>query len=320
VPIDQSLSALFLDQGPPLFTTICPELAHYIRSGHTLSGALARYPGIFSYSYVALVKAAEHSGQLVEALDRIGLWLDGSEVVLRKIKSALTYPIFVVVLSCVLTFVLFRTVIPGILDTVTGLGVELPLPTRILSNVVAAAGQPVFWVLGIGALGGAVYYLRTQQGQELLQQLASELPIVRPVFVGTCAARYSSTLALLCATGVDLLQGTTIAAQASGSLILKEDGMRVRRLLMEGKTLSYSMKNQPMYPEILQHLVSVGEMTGKFDVLLEQARRVLEDDVSYRLEKLTALLEPAILAGLSIFVGSILIAILMPLINLAGSL
>lgn len=320
VPIDQALAAQTLENGSPLFRTVCPQLARYIQSGHPLSGALSRYPRIFSYSYVALVKAAETSGQLVEALDRIGMWLDGSDVVLRRIKSALTYPAFVVVLSGVLTFALFRTVIPGILDTVRGMGVELPLPTLILSALVTAAGQPLVWVLFAAAMGGVVYYLRTPNGQELVQQLASELPIVRPIFVNTCAGRYSSTLALLCATGVDLLQGTTIAAQASGSLILKEDSLRVRRLLMEGKTLSYSIRNQPMYPHILQQLVQVAEQTGKFDALLEQARKVLEDDAAFRLEKLTALLEPVILAGLSVFVGSILIAILMPLVNLAGSL
>lgn len=320
VPIDQALTALHLEEGSPLFTTVCPQLARYVQGGHPLSSSLSRFPRIFSYSYVALVKAAENSGQLVEALDRIGLWLDGADIVVRRIKSALTYPIFVVVLSGVLTFALFRTVIPGILDTVRGLGVELPLPTRILSGVVAAAGQPVVWVLFVAALGGAIYYLRTPHGQELVQQLAAELPVLGPIFVGTCASRYASTLALLCATGVDLLQGTTIAAQASGSLLLKEDSMRVRRLLMEGKSLSYSLRNQPMYPHILQHLVQVAEQTGKFDTLLEQARRVLEDDAAYRLEKLTALLEPFILAGLSVLVGSILIAIMLPLINLTASL
>ena len=140
VPIDQALAAQTLESGSPLFRTVCPLLARYIQAGHPLSGALNRYPRIFSFSYVALVKAAETSGQLVEALDRIGMWLDGSDVVMRRVKSALTYPAFVVVLSGALTFALFRTVIPGILDTVRGLGVELPWPTRLLSAVVIAAG------------------------------------------------------------------------------------------------------------------------------------------------------------------------------------
>lgn len=320
VPLHKALEALSREDGEELHERVIPELVRQVAAGHTLSRSLLRFPGVFPPTYVALMRAAEQTGALVAVLDRLSEWLDRTVALKRRVSNALTYPVFVLILSLGLTVALFRTVVPKILDTVAGLGVEFPLPTRILAGLVAALGKPWLWVLAGLIVTLVVLYLRTPEGTYRLQAVAAVLPVVGPIVVHSSASRYAFTLSMLTATGVDFLQSLNISAEASGSLLIWEDSQRVQRTIREGGKLSEIFEDQLHYPHLLCQLVRLGEEVGRFDRFLQKACSMLEEDTGYRLERLTALVEPLILAGLSCFVGFVLISTLLPLSKLAAAL
>lgn len=320
VDVIRALDALSRDESDPLYDEVVPKIAADLSRGWALSKSLARYPRVFPMTYVALVQAGERTGALVQVLEQVSEWLDRSSTMTRKVKSALTYPAFVVVVATVLTLGLFRSVIPGILETVEGLGVELPPPTMLLASLVAIVQSPLAWAAVVLLGGGAVAYLRSPEGRTRLVRACVHLPVVGPILISSSASRFSFTLSLLVGTGVDVLLAVRIAAESSGNPLLADDSSRVRSQVREGKELSQAIKGHALYPSVLYQLILLSEQTGKLAKLLRHACRILEDEAAGRLERMTMLLEPLILAALSVGVGFILIATLLPLATLTSSL
>lgn len=275
---------------------------------------------MFPATYVALVRGSEESGQIVPTLERLADWLERQDNIERQVKKAITYPAFVVVIAFILTLCLFKTVIPGILETVIGLGAELPTPTRILMTVVDLIGQPLFWILVAISVVGVALYLRTPEGWQRFLIVIHHLPVFGTVLAFSGGARYSHTLSMLLGTGVDIIRAARISADASGNPLLRADAARVLKDLREGRYLSDVLSEHPIYPELLVDMIKVGDETGRLAELIERCGVLLEEDTMHRLNVMMELLEPIILAAVSLLVGAVLIAILMPMANMVNAL
>ena len=289
-------------------------------NGHRFSNALAKYPKVFPRTYTALVRGSEETGELQYVLNQLSEWLEKQDKLQRHVKKALTYPSFVIVLAALLTLILFKTVIPQLLETVVGLGAELPLPTKILLAVVWTVEQPLFWLLLVLAVAAVVWYFRTPKGYQQLLLASHYAPVIGGILTSAGAARYASTLSMLLRSGVDIIRACKIAADASGNPLLQQDSNRVLQSLREGQYLSEVLGARTYYPMILSDMIKVGDETGEMAKIIYQCGQMLEDDTMHRIDMFMNLLEPIVLAAVSFIVGSVLIAVLMPMSNLISAL
>lgn len=320
IPLHEALDSLTRLQTDKLSLWVTPDLHAKIMNGHRFSSALTRFPRVFPATFVALVRGSEESGQLVTVLGRLADWLEKQDSIARQVKKAVIYPTFVIALAGILTLCLFKTVIPSILETVVGLGAELPMPTKILMGIIDLINQPAFWILLVIFVAGSAYYLRTPQGSQQALLVLHHTPAIGGILSFSGGARYSHTLAMLLGTGVDIIRSAKIAADASGNPLIRRDSARVLKDLREGRYLSDVLSEVPVYPELLVDMIRVGDETGRLAELIAKCGDLLEEDTLHRLNVWMELLEPIILAVVSVMVGAILVAILMPMANLVNSL
>jgi type II secretory pathway component PulF len=320
VALHESLESLTRVQSDNLSIFVLPELRTMVMNGHRFSSALAKYPKVFPRTYVALIRGAEETGELQLVMEQLSVWLEKQDKLQRHVKKALTYPAFVILLASVLTLILFKTVIPQILETVVSLGAELPLPTKILKGIVWWVGQPMFWLLIAMVVAGTVWYFRTPKGYRQLLLLSHYTPVMGGILSTAGAARFSGTLSMLLRSGVDVLRACKIAADASGHPLLVEDSKRVLEGLRQGQYLSEVLGARPYYPLILSDMIKVGDESGEMSKIIKQCSQMLEEDTVHRIDMFMNLLEPIVLAAVSFIVGSVLIAVLMPMSNLISAL
>ena len=316
-----SLASLARDESDEvIYRTVVPDLSRRVAHGSRLSVAMGAYSRIFPKTYLALVKAAEETGNLAPVLTDLGVWLDRKEQGRQHIKKALSYPAVIVIVSGVLTIGLFQTVIPGILETVLGLGVALPAPTRLLLFMVAVVKHPLTWVFAFLAVGATIAHLRTEKGWFQLLRLLDSAPLIGDILRTASASRYALTLAMLMERGVDILRAVRIASEATGSPLLEQDCTRVSRGIREGHGLGEMMRGYALYPSLMAGLIEVGDESGQLTDMLRRAGDVLAEDVAHRVNTFLNLLEPIVLGVLSIAVGFVVVAILLPIASLTASL
>ena len=316
----EALESLMRVQSDTLSLWVTPELYRRITHGHRLSTCMAQFPRVFPATYVALIRASEETGKLVAVLDRLGDWLDRREQIERHVKKALTYPIFVVVIAFILTLGLFKTVIPGILETVIGLGVDLPAPTRMLLWVVYLVEQPLTWV-ALVALGiVTILYSRTPEGWQRILFVMNHLPVLGGVLMYSSSARYAHTLSMLLDSGVDIIRAAKISADASGSPLIHHDSERIVRELREGRYFNDILSGSLVYPSLLTDMVQVGDESGRMATMLNKCGDIMEHDTLHRVDIFLSLLEPLVLAGISIGIGFIITAVLMPMSSIVSAL
>lgn len=320
VPLHEALDALTQYQSDPLSLWVTPDLCKRISHGSRFSVALSKYPKVFPKTYVALVRGSEETGRLAAVLEQVTLWLDRQDKIEKQVKKALTYPVFVIVLAGFLTFCLFKTVIPAILKTVVGLGAELPLPTKILMGILATLEHPIFWLLVVASVAFAAWFLRTPSGYQRFILFCHYTPLLGGILTSSGTSRFAHTLAMLLSSGIDVIRAVSIAAESSGNPLIKADSIRVIRELREGNYLSDILDGRGLYPPLLVDMVKAGDESGQSAELIEHCSKMLEEDTLHRLDVFMNLLEPIILAAVSIGVGSVLVAILLPMSNLIAAL
>jgi type IV pilus assembly protein PilC len=321
VPLHEALDSLIEDEeARTIGSLIVPELRYAITSGHSFSSALNRFPLVFPKTYVALIRGAEETGKIGDVLDKLGLWLEAQNRIRMEVKKALTYPVFVIALTGLMTFVLFKTIVPEILKTVVELGADLPPPTRALMGVVNILDSPLFWFLVLNLVAATVWYLRTEDGYRKFLYFCNAMPVLGPVLLVSNGAKYALSLSMLLGSGVDILKSTALAAEASGSPFHKWDFKRMLRALREGEALGEALSCSPFYPQLLVDMVKVGDQTGEMAGLLDKCAEMLEEETRQRLDMLVNLLEPIVLGAVSFMVGGIMVAIMMPMANLISAL
>lgn len=321
----QSLDVLAEQADDPRMAHVSRELAIKLSKGYSLSKATAEFPRIFPPIYFHLLRAGEGTGRLIEVIGRLADLLETEEHLVKRVKSALSYPVFVMVLTSVLTLGLFSTVLPGFADFYADFNVPLPLVTDFLMRVTRLVGTWWFWLLLI-LLVGAVYEgvrraWRVLEYRVVMFTGLLALPLAGPIIKLTCLARLCWVMSLTQEAGLDVFRSVKLASLASGDPVMEVDSRRLTQGITAGEQLSDLMLQKPdIYPHLLQQMVMMGEETSRYSEGFSRAASWFEQEVESRIENFQAALEPILMGLVSTVVGTIVMAVFMPLYGLLDKL
>jgi len=295
-----------------------------VEGGATLSNSLAKHPSVFDTLYVSMVKAGEMGGVLDEVLERLASFKEKDYSLKKKVKSALTYPVVILVMALGIVFFLVNFILPTFVTLFEGMNLDLPLPTQILIGVTKAAKDmrimiPAFAILvaGIFALGN---YIRTPVGRKQYDLLKLNVPVFGILNKKVAISRFCRTLGTLLSSGVPIMQALEIVGKASGNEIVALTVSKVRESIREGESIASPLGASGMFPPMVTQMVAVGEETGNLDAMLSKIADFYDTEVEYLLASLTSMLEPIMIVGMGAIVGFIVISVFLPLYQLIGSM
>lgn len=321
VPLVQALKTLS-EQSSPALKKIIKEVASDVDSGTSFSQSLEKFPKVFSFFYVSVVKAGEVSGRLQEVLNYLADHEERSYDLNKKVKGALTYPIFIVSSLVVVGAVMMIFVVPQLTSVLVESGQELPAVTKLIIGL--SNFMKNYWWLGIlivGGMGvGSWYALQTKTGKDNWDKIKLHLPIFGGIFRKIYLARFSENLGTLIKGGIPIIQSLTITADVVGNFVFKSIILKAREEVRRGNTINSVFILEKDIPPIVSQMVMIGEQTGKLDVLLAKIATFFQKDVDNIMENLTSLIQPILILILGAAAGVLVAAILLPIYNLSSGL
>lgn len=322
LPITQGLGILAMEQENKYFKEIMTEVRKDVEAGSNLSDALKKHPKVFSELYTSMVEAGEASGNLDTVLLRLSNYIEESAKLVGRVKSALAYPVFVLGVAVILTYVIMVKVVPVFIRLFNQLNATLPLPTRIVISVSNFLAGNLLWIIiGIGlATFGIVSYNKTYRGRRVLDKIKLKTPILGTLLLKLAVARVTRTLATLLEAGVEIVNALTITAKTSGNAIVSDAVLRSRNSIQEGKQLGDSLREEYVFPFMVTQMISVGEETGALTTMLEKVADFYEEEVEHAVEALLSMMEPLMILFLGGLVGSIIVAMYLPMFSIIGKL
>jgi type IV pilus assembly protein PilC len=289
-----------------------------VEQGASLSGAMSKHPKAFNDLFIAMVKSGETGGVLDSVLLRLAEMVETEVDLRRKIKSAMTYPIAVVVLVVLLMSAMLLFVVPQFKSIYAQLGGTLPLPTRVLMGI-SDGVRHYFLFVGIG-LAGAWYasrrFKKTEQGKATIDAFKLRVPIFGSLFHKTALARFSSTLGMLLRSGVPILQALEIVAETVNNKVMAKAITDLQGSVREGESIAKPLARHAVFPPMVVQMLAVGEETGAVDTMLDKVAEFYNSEVSAAVESLTSLIEPVLIAVIGSAVGASVIALYMPMFNI----
>jgi type IV pilus assembly protein PilC len=295
-----------------------------VEGGATLSNALGKHPNVFSTLYTSMVKAGEMGGVLDEVLERLASFMEKDFSLKKKVKSALTYPVVILVMALAIVFFLVTYILPTFVSLFEGMNLTLPLPTKILIGVTKGARNPaiVIPVLGlvVAAFVGINRYVQTPYGKRQYDLLKLNLPVFGLLNKKVSISRFCRTLGTLLSSGVPIMQALEIVGKASGNEIIAMTVTKIRDSIREGESIATPLGSSGMFPPMVTQMVAVGEETGNLDAMLSKISDFYDTEVEYLLASLTSMLEPIMIVGMGGIVGFIVISVFLPLYQLIGSM
>jgi type IV pilus assembly protein PilC len=294
-----------------------------VEGGATLSTAMRSSPKVFDGLYVNMVEAGETGGILDIILQRLSTYIEKNVKLQRAVKSALVYPVGVLtVAGGVITLLLWK-VVPIFSTLFTGLGVTLPLPTKIviaLSNFIGSYFGLLILVGIIGSIVGLKVWYGNPTGKFILDTIVLKLPVIGLLMRKIAVARFTRTLGTLISSGVPILEGLDITAKTSGNAVVERALQKVRKALEEGKSLTEPLKECDVFPGMVTQMIAVGEQTGAMDAMLQKIADFYEEEVDAAVKDLLTALEPVMIVFLGLVVGGVVISMYLPLFSLIGKL
>ena len=315
----RTLNILAEQTETPLLAKTIGLLRDDVEKGSSLSGAMTKHPKVFSNLFVAMVRAGETGGQLDTVLMRVADNFEADYKLRQKVKSAMTYPIVVAGIAVMLLTVMLLFIVPTFANMFTGLGGELPLPTKILLALSKQAKilVPVFFV---GSIVGYIVYKRlrksNQQARLRFDTLKLKIPIFGDLFQKVAVSRFTRTLALLLRAGVPVLQALDIVSDSTGNEVLAEAARDVKDSVRSGESMSGPLAKHKVFPPMVVQMIAVGEDTGALDAMLDKVSDFYDQEVESTTEALTSLIEPIMIAVLGGIVGGMVIALYMPMFKI----
>jgi type IV pilus assembly protein PilC len=323
LPLVQCLEILASQQENKFFQKVLTGTRASVEGGSTLSTAMRQHPKVFDGLYVNMVEAGETGGILDTILQRLSTYIEKNVKLQRAVKSALVYPVGVVsVAGGVITLLLWK-VVPIFATLFAGLGVDLPLPTKIvigLSNFVGSIFGFLIVVAVVGIGVGLKVWNGTPQGRYIIDATILKLPVVGLLIRKIAVARFTRTLGTLISSGVPILEGLDITAKTSGNAVVERALQKVRKALEEGKSLTEPLKESEVFPGMVTQMIAVGEQTGAMDAMLQKIADFYEEEVDAAVKDLLTALEPVMIVFLGVVVGGVVISMYLPLFTLIGKL
>ncbi|OLE10819.1 MAG: pilus assembly protein PilC [Acidobacteria bacterium 13_1_20CM_4_56_7] len=322
LPLVQCLEILAANQDSPTFQKALTSVRTTVEGGATLANAMRQHPKIFDDLTTNMVEAGETGGILDLILQRLATYVEKAVKLKSAVKSALIYPVSVVSLAAVIVGALLKYVVPIFANLFAGLGVALPLPTRIVMGLSAFVGQ--FWWFfilgGVGLVIGLKQVRKDPRGRYWMDYIMLKLPIIGLLLRKIAVARFTRTLGTLITSGVPILEGLSITARTSGNAVLEEALMKVRKAIEEGRTIVDPLRESGVFPSMVTQMIGVGEATGAMDNMLQKIADFYEDEVDTATKDMLAMLEPIIIGVLGVTVGGIVISLYLPLFSMIAKL
>lgn len=307
-------------QSKPAMRKVVAEIRREVESGGTLAKAMAKHPHVFDQVYVALVSSGEAAGSLDKVLSRLADNLEKKREFQGKIKTAMIYPAIVVGGMCIVGGIMILFVIPRMMTVYEEFDADLPVVTKVLLAVSTFA--TTYWYLALVLLAGLAFALRIlsryPQFQAQLDNLTFRLPIIGKLKTDTMLTEFTRTLSLLAGSGVLIVDALKITKRSFPSPLYRDSLEEVTRKVEKGFPLGTALAQEEIFPPILSQMVSVGEETGKIDEVLHKVSIYFEQEAELAVKGLTTAIEPLIMIVLGVGVGFLIIAVIMPIYNLAS--
>ncbi|MFW2421928.1 MAG: type II secretion system F family protein [Porticoccaceae bacterium] len=321
IPLVQSFDVVADGLDNPSLARVVRQLRDDVSAGSSFTQALQKHPKLFDPLYCNLIAAGESSGSLETMLSRVATYREKTEQLKAKIKKALAYPVFVVLVAVVVTSILLIKVVPVFAETFASFGAELPPFTRMVMSLSEWLQQSWWAVALFSAFFVWVFNTarrRSAHAAYILDQLILKLPIVGPILEKAIVARFSRTLATTFAAGVPLVEALESVAEAAGNLHYRNHILLIREDVTTGIALHRAVRSRQIFPSLLEQMTAIGEESGALDEMLEKTAEHFEQSVDNSVDSLTALLEPMIMAVLGIVVGGLLFAMYLPIFQLGS--
>jgi type IV pilus assembly protein PilC len=322
LPLVQCLEILGANQENQTFQKTLTGVRTTVEGGATLANAMRQYPTIFDDLTTNMIEAGETGGILDVILQRLATYVEKAVRLRSAVKSALIYPVAVVSMAALIVGALLKWVVPIFANLFAGLGVNLPLPTRITMGL-SAFVQTFWWIILGGIVGmwfGVKQIRKNPRGRYYFDKMLLNLPVVGGLLRKIAVGRFTRTLGTLITSGVPILEGLSITAKTSGNAVLEEALMKVRKAIEEGRTIVDPLRECGVFPNMVTQMIGVGEATGAMDSMLQKIADFYEDEVDAATKDMLAMLEPVIIGILGISVGGIVISLYMPLFAMIAKL
>jgi len=326
LPLVQCLEILAQQQENKYFRQTLLQVRQDVEEGSTLAAAMARHPRVFDQLYTNMVDAGETGGILDLILQRLSTFIEKLVKLKRDIISAMIYPAAVILMAIGAVSVIMIVVIPQFQNIFLGLlgpGEQLPLPTRIvvgISDFMAGWGGAVILATIIASVVAIKFYYRTTNGHRNIDRILLKVPVLGSIFRKIAVARFSRTLSTLLSSGVPILQALDITARTSGNVIIEEAIIKVRMGVERGENFVDPLKATEVFPNMVAQMIGIGEQTGALDAMLGKIADFYEQEVDTAISNMLTLMEPLLIGFLGVTIGSIVIAMYLPLFTLIGKL
>jgi type IV pilus assembly protein PilC len=322
LPLVQCLEILAGNQENPAFQKSLTGVRVTVEGGSTLANAMRQYPKVFDDLTTNMIDAGETGGILDIILQRLAQYVEKAVKLKSAVKSALIYPVSVISIAVLVVGALLKFVVPIFEKLFAGLGVDLPLPTRLVIGLSQFVQN--FWWLAILGLVFAVFGIKQlrkdPKGKYFTDSIMLKMPVVGSLLRKIAVARFTRTLGTLITSGVPILEGLSITARTSGNAVLEQALLKVRKAIEEGRTIVDPLKESGVFPNMVTQMIGVGEATGAMDNMLQKIADFYEDEVDAATKDLLTLLEPLLIAFLGVAVGGIVISLYMPLFAMIAKL
>ncbi len=318
LPLVQCLEAIGSQHANAAFRNILDQVRSDVEGGSTLSDAMARHPKVFDPLFTNMIAAGEAGGMLDTILQRLSSFIEKIVKLKRAVRSAMIYPSIILFVAVAVVTVIMWKVIPVFRTLFEGFNVELPLITRMVIGLSSFVESYILFMvvaLGLAAFGVRAYY-NTENGRHIVDSNLLRVPILGEILRKIAVARFTRTLATLLTSGVPILEGLDITSRTAGNAVLEDVVRQLRKQIEEGKTLAEPMRLSKFFPAMVVQMVSVGESTGELDNMLVKVADYYEEEVDVVVANLLTIMEPVLMVILGVIVGTIVIAMYMPLFKL----
>ncbi len=321
LPLVQSLDILAKQTENKHLAETIGRVLYDVESGNTLADAMRRHPKVFTDLFTNMVAAGESGGILDVILLRLASFLEKSDALKRKIKSAMIYPTVIMCVAVIAVAVLLIFVIPTFQKMFADAGVPLPLPTRFVIAM-SAFLQAYWWAVVLG-IAGAVFairmYYKTDAGHLTVDRLLLRMPVMGNLLRKSAVSRFTRTLGTLVASGVSILEGLEITARTAGNRVIHDAVMQSRSSIAGGDTISDPLKRSGVFPPMVVQMINVGEQTGGLDEMLSKIADFYDEEVDAAVESLLAAMEPIMIVVLGVIVGGMIVSMYLPIFDMINT-
>ena len=322
LPLVECLDAVIEQTEHARLRTIFTQIKEKVTEGVSLSQAMSSHPNVFSEIYVNMVKAGETSGTLDIILTRLADFSEARLKLSKKIESALTYPIFLIMISTIIVIFLVSFVMPKIIGIFEGMKMTLPWSTKLLISF--SLFMKRFWWLVlmvlIGIISGISLWIKSEKGRRIWDKIKLKMPVIGPLYLKAVLARFTRTLSILLKSGIKLVDALEIARFSMGSVVLEEAIENAIKYINEGQSMAVAIKKSWDFPALMIQLIRAGEISGSLEEMLAKTAEIYENFLESAMDSLTSILEPAVILIMGLVVGYIVMSVLIPIFQMTGAI